>query len=142
VINHKNKIIMSILFRLLLLPLLIIDAGPFVSICSAARVAVVDRTRTTAITKNGTYEGLYLPSWSQVAFLGMPYAKSPVGALRYKWAQSLNTSFSEVRNATRYGYSCMQYGTAFDISEDCLTVNVIRPVFEENESKAELLPVL
>lgn len=92
----------------------------------------------TAQTLNGTYEGLYLPDWDQDAFLGMPYAQPPTGQLRYRWPQSVNTSFDGVRNATQYGFSCMQYGQTFELSEDCLTINVVRPAGEPSEP----LPVL
>ncbi|KAI1360513.1 alpha/beta-hydrolase [Xylaria arbuscula] len=92
----------------------------------------------TVKTINGTYEGLYLPDWNQDAFLGMPYAQPPVGELRYRWPVSVNESFDGVRKATQYGYSCMQYGSTFNLSEDCLTVNVVRPSVRSTEP----LPVL
>ncbi|KAI0428057.1 alpha/beta-hydrolase [Xylaria sp. FL1042] len=92
----------------------------------------------TVKTINGTYEGLYLPDWDQDAFLGIPYAQPPVGQLRYRWPLSINESFDGVRKATQYGYSCMQYGQNFELSEDCLTINVVRPT----ERSKEPLPVL
>ena len=77
----------------------------------------------TATIKNGTLIGRYLGGdWDQDLFLGIPYAQPPVGDLRFRWPQSINQSFG-VRNATQYGYSCYQYGTSFDLSEDCLTLN-------------------
>jgi carboxylesterase type B len=93
----------------------------------------------TAQTLNGTYEGLYLPDWEQDAFLGIPYAQPPVGPLRYRWPQSINTSFDGVHNATQYGYSCMQYGQNFQLSEDCLTINVVRPAGTPSEPLAVLV---
>ena len=72
---------------------------------------------------NGTLVGRYVPEWQQDQFLGIPYAIPPVGPLRFAWPQSLNSSFIGTRNATQYGYSCMQYGTNFSLSEDCLTLN-------------------
>jgi hypothetical protein len=97
----------------------------------------------TAKTLNGTYQGKYLTGWDQNVFLGLPYAQPPIGQLRYRWPQSINTSFSDIHDASTYGYSCMQYHTAFNISEDCLSLNVIRPS-ERNSTnqKQELLPVL
>lgn len=88
---------------------------------------VLNNTTPLATTRNGTYQGRYLPEWHQDAFLGLPYAQPPVGDLRYRWPRSLNSSFDGVRDATAYGYSCMQYHTSFNISEDCLNLNVIRP---------------
>jgi carboxylesterase type B len=81
----------------------------------------------TAKTLNGTYEGIFLPEWDQDAFLGIPYAQPPVGDLRFRWPQSINTSFEGVGHASQYGASCMQYGTDFNLSEDCLSINIIRP---------------
>ncbi|PNH36958.1 hypothetical protein VD0004_g9814 [Verticillium dahliae] len=80
-----------------------------------------------ATTVNGTYEGAHLSSWDQDAFLGIPFAQPPIGDLRWRWPQSLNESFADVRDATKQGYSCMQYRGNFDMSEDCLTLNVVRP---------------
>ena len=77
----------------------------------------------SATVKNGTYIGRYEPGWKQDLFLGMPYAQPPIGDLRFRWPQPLTTSFSEPREATEYGYSCYQYATAFNLSEDCLTLN-------------------
>jgi carboxylesterase type B len=58
--------------------------------------------------------------------------------LRWKWPQSINTSFDGVRDASNYGYSCMQYTGNFNMSEDCLNLNVIRPAGEHKKK----LPVL
>lgn len=91
-----------------------------------------------ATTKNGTYQGRYLQDWDQDAFLGIPYAQPPLGDLRFRWPQSINSSFDGTRDASAYGYSCMQYHSTFNISEDCLTLNVIRP--SGNHTKP--LPVL
>jgi carboxylesterase type B len=93
----------------------------------------------TAKTLNGTYQGRYLPSWDQDAFLGIPYAQPPVSQLRYRWPQSLNSSFEDVRDASSYGYSCMQYSGDWNMSEDCLTLNIIRPA---GTDPTALLPVL
>ena len=90
-------------------------------------VHVFNNSAPLAATKNGTYQGRYLPGWNQDAFLGLPYAQPPVGDLRFRWPRSLNSSFDGIRDASEYGYSCMQYHTSFNISEDCLNLNVIRP---------------
>lgn len=84
-------------------------------------------TAPVATTQNGTYRGRYLDGWNQDVFLGMPYAQPPLGDLRFRWPQSINTSFDGIRDASAYGYSCQQYHTSFNISEDCLNLNVIRP---------------
>ncbi|TPX10418.1 uncharacterized protein E0L32_008637 [Thyridium curvatum] len=84
----------------------------------------------TAKTINGTYQGRRLDGWNQDVFLGIPYSQPPVGPLRYRWPQSINESFTGVRNATEYGYNCREYKSAVlqaHASEDCLTLNVVRP---------------
>ncbi|KAK8139436.1 Alpha/Beta hydrolase protein [Apiospora sp. TS-2023a] len=108
----------------------------------AARAVEGAKSAPIARTLNGTYEGLRLPDWDQDAFLGMPFAQPPVGPLRWRWPQSINASFEGVRNATAYGHSCMQYGSNFDLSEDCLTINVVRPSATEDNNPTEPLPVL
>jgi carboxylesterase type B len=85
--------------------------------------AVYNSSRPVATTLNGTYAGRYVETWDQDSFLGIPYAQPPVGPFRWKWPQTINTTFSGVRNASAYGYSCMQYGSNFNLSEDCLTLN-------------------
>lgn len=45
--------------------------------------------------KNGTVNGAYLPTFDQDAFLGVPFAQPPVGDLRLRRPQSLNTSFPD-----------------------------------------------
>ena len=77
----------------------------------------------TATVKNGTLAGKYLPGWDQDAFLGIPYAQPPLGPSRFKYPQSLNSTYSGTLDASRYGYSCLQYGSNFNLSEDCLTLN-------------------
>ncbi|KAI0128279.1 lipase [Xylariales sp. AK1849] len=108
-------------------------------VCTLLTPGFVHSQVPTAQTLNGTYQGLYLNDWEQDVFLGMPFAQPPVGKLRYRWPQSINTSFDGVRNATQYGYSCMQYGQTFTLSEDCLTINVVRPAGTPSNGS---LPVL
>ncbi|KAF2192475.1 lipase [Zopfia rhizophila CBS 207.26] len=109
------------------------------AICASCLAYAASNASTPTVkTLNGTYTGRYLPGWDQDVFLGIPYAQPPVGPLRFRWPRSINTSFSEVRDASNYGYSCYQYGSKFNLSEDCLTLNVIRPTGHGNEK----LPVL
>ncbi|KAH6868970.1 lipase [Thelonectria olida] len=91
-----------------------------------------------ATTLNGSYSGLHLPDWNQDAFLGIPFAQPPLGDLRYRHPRSLNKSFVGCREAKSYGYSCMQYNDQLNMSEDCLTLNVVRPA----NSHPNPLPVL
>jgi hypothetical protein len=80
-------------------------------------------TAPTITVKNGTLRGVHSASWNQDFFLGIPFAQPPVGDLRFRWPQSLNTSYDGVLDATKYGYSCYQYNSNYNLSEDCLTLN-------------------
>lgn len=66
------------------------------------------------------------------AFLGIPYAAPPVGALRWKPPQA-PAAWSGVRDATQFGAACTQgedrlFGlTPKQRSEDCLSLNVWAP---------------
>ncbi|KAJ8893142.1 hypothetical protein PR048_005725 [Dryococelus australis] len=73
-------------------------------------------------------------------FLGIPYAKPPLGDLRFA-APEDPESWSGVRNATKYGSTCYQVGEDGG-SEDCLFVNVFTPQLPTNGSNTSLLPVM
>jgi len=63
------------------------------------------------------------------AYLGIPYATPPVGALRWK-ATRVNEAWQGVRDATAFGPTCPQLdfdGKYAGGSEDCLTLNVWTP---------------
>lgn len=63
-------------------------------------------------------------------FRGIPYARPPVGDLRWRPPAEL-PAWSGVRDATRFGAACMQPRTPFAdyaaISEDCLFLNIWTP---------------
>ncbi|KAJ4193054.1 hypothetical protein NW759_016597 [Fusarium solani] len=61
----------------------------------------------------------------------MPYAKSPVHDLRLRVPQPLNSTWTDIQEATEYSPSCIGYGSdtwvlGNHVSEDCLTINVVR----------------
>ena len=88
---------------------------------------------------NGTYYGLHSEQYDQDFFLGIPFAQPPVGELRLQLPSSLNATWQKARNATEYSPACYGYGedtfngVANYVSEDCLTLNVIRPSGYEDE---------
>nr|ANS53404.1 esterase 4 [Sitophilus oryzae] len=64
-------------------------------------------------------------------FLGIPYAKPPLGDLRFREPESAE-SWSGVRNATVEGSSCVQLSGG---SEDCLYLNVYTRDLPENSTE-------
>jgi para-nitrobenzyl esterase len=71
-----------------------------------------------------------------VAFLGVPYAKPPIGALRFLAPQPVEP-WSGVRDAVAFGHSAPQdlssvppYKAVFPEDEDCLYLNVYTPALD------------
>jgi para-nitrobenzyl esterase len=114
------------------------DSDPLVRTTSLGEV------RGSADTNAGAY------SWK-----GIPYAKPPVGALRWQPPQDAE-AWTTARTATAFGNACAQYGRIYGPgsnnrydetigttlnqavgSEDCLYLNVWRP-----DSGEENLPVM
>lgn len=108
-----------------------------------------------------TVQGLITQSTPNVAeFLGIPYAKPPIGDLRWAPPQAYSPLNGTVINATSIGPSCYQYSTNnptfltaelpdfvvgsaanAGFSEDCLTVSVYAPAKTTN-SRASLPVVI
>ncbi|KAF7592703.1 hypothetical protein BBP40_012607 [Aspergillus hancockii] len=111
------------------------------ALCTAGGAAPSAVTGPTARVRNGTYVGVKNHHYQQDFFLGMPYAQQPVDGLRFTVPQSLNESWSGVRDAKAYSDTCVGYGTDsiwYPMSESCLTLNVIRGSSASAESN---LPV-
>jgi para-nitrobenzyl esterase len=88
-------------------------------------------------TKVGSIQGVEM--FGLDAFLGIPYAKPPLKALRWKPPKP-HAKFKGVFQANQFGNFCEQPGdVAGTMSEDCLTLNVFRPIGTTNQ---ELLPVM
>lgn len=64
----------------------------------------------TARLKNGTISGVHSSAYNQDYFLGVPFAQSPVGNLRFKQARSLNSTWKGIRDAKEYEKHCVGYG--------------------------------
>lgn len=98
---------------------------------STVWLLVVTTLATTApqvTVGNGTYEGVYLASFAQEIFLGMPYAQDTGGENRFRRPQALNSTWKGIRPAKQYGHTCPDTTDAqFGMSEDCLSINVVRP---------------
>ncbi|GAA5917748.1 hypothetical protein JCM6882_001313 [Rhodosporidiobolus microsporus] len=96
----------------------------------------------TATVANGTVEGVHLPTFSQDAFLGVPFAQPPLGDLRLRKPRSLETKYEGgVYEAKEYSTFCAGVGYdnwPYESSEDCLYLNIVRPAGTTAEDK---LPV-
>lgn len=118
--------------------------------------AHIDASLLTARTTLGPLRGTRATGGSGVQWLGIPYAKPPIGDLRWK-APEPHQPWTDIRSADAFGSPCAQLGSiygpppagkawgasnveAFDKpvgSEDCLTLNVWKP----NDS-ASRMPVI
>lgn len=89
---------------------------------------------------NGTYEGLHLPSFGQDIFLGIPYAQDTGGNNRFRVPQSLNSTWNGTRPAKAYGDACPDflYASDYNMSENCLSINVVRPAGYSAHKNAKL----
>ena len=120
---------------LTLLPALIFSAAVALPAFGADRVK----------TANGMVESTVPPRDGVRSFKGIPFAQPPVGDLRWREPQPPK-NWSEVRNADRFGATCMQrlspnadyWFRSEGMSEDCLYLNVWTPA----KSGREKLPVL
>lgn len=81
-------------------------------------------------TKNGRIRGY--ERQGIIEYLGIPYAKPPVGELRFKRAVEAE-SWEGIFDAEKYGPASVQLEEGeLKGSEDCLTINVQRPAEGEN----------
>ncbi|KAK3682947.1 Alpha/Beta hydrolase protein [Podospora appendiculata] len=84
-----------------------------------------------AIVRNGTYAGVYSPTYNQDFFLGIPYAQDTTGPNRFRVPQALNTTWTGTKPAKQYGHACPddtpEDDALWGMSEDCLSINIVRP---------------
>lgn len=66
----------------------------------------------TVTVRNGTYSGIYQPTYNQDLFLGIPFAQPPLGDLRLQLPQSINETWTDTREATQYYPECVGYGVS------------------------------
>lgn len=107
--------------------------GALWNLASASPLNLTRDTAPRATVKNGTYNGIHNSEFNQDFFLGIPYAQPPVGDLRFRNPVSLNSSWKDTVNATEFSPACHQFPPDnTPTSEDCLTLNVVRPSGMEN----------
>lgn len=99
-------------------------------------------------TEYGDIIGFYDKETNGKTFLGIPYAKPPVGDLRFRPPQPVDSWAPQVRIANSFASSCIQTNNTTvsseaepieNQSEDCLYLNIFTPNKEANENS--LLPV-
>ncbi|XP_058055237.1 carboxylic ester hydrolase-like [Anopheles bellator] len=107
-------------------------------------VAAVSGGDSTSIvgTKNGPIVGERRGDYH--AFEGIPYAKAPIGKLRFTPSELNDELWTEPRNTTRFGPVCLQWNhlnpneDKLDGAEDCLFLNV----YTRNPDAAAKLPTI
>ncbi|KAI2616547.1 alpha/beta-hydrolase [Hypoxylon sp. NC1633] len=116
------------------------------AVAGLARTETSTRADPVVSVWNGTYEGLYLPAFNQDIFLGIPYAQDTGGANRFRVPQSLDDTWDGTRAAKAYGPGCPDYVLSADkihgMSENCLSINIVRPADISSSSDGPLLPVM
>jgi para-nitrobenzyl esterase len=103
-------------------------------------VSCVNDAPTTVKVEGGKVEGI-LENGLRV-FRGIPFAKPPVGELRWKAPQPVHP-WEGIRKAKQFAPSCPQITTIeehrfLELSEDCLYLNVWTPA----QSSGEKLPIM
>ncbi|XP_031623655.1 venom carboxylesterase-6-like [Contarinia nasturtii] len=99
----------------------------------------------TVETENGAVRGLVkktlLHQKPYYSYRGIPFAKPPLGELRFKAPEPAEPWTPNTFDAFEYGKSCSQLfypGVHLDISENCLFVNVFVPAINSSNK----LPVM
>lgn len=88
---------------------------------------------------NGTVQGVVDNDHGVEKFLGIPFAEPPVGDLRLRQAVPLRQPFGTLE-ANSFGPSCISVRDQGAASEDCLTLNIWRPIVADRGNSS--LPVL
>jgi para-nitrobenzyl esterase len=110
--------------------------------CGAGALALGPVAAPTVAVQSGILEGTHFGSaGNEVAFLGVPYAASPIGELRWRPPQPVS-SWSGIRQATEFGAACPQLRASWlpyiGWKEDCLYLNIWTSQF----SRSAKLPVI
>jgi len=113
--------------RLFSLMLVIVLVFTFVS-CKDEKANDNETSSLTAVCSNGKFIGKLEDETGVLSFKGIPYAKAPIGELRWKAPEAPDPS-DEYIEAFEYGKSAIQYywfseDIKTDVGEDCLTLNV------------------
>lgn len=100
----------------------VLSCALVVCLCAAAHASA--QLPAAVQTRSGQVAGINGSTPGVRVFKGIPFAAPPTGPLRWKPPQP-PASWDGVRQASQFGPRCMQgNGTAKDVSEDCLYLNV------------------
>lgn len=128
---HKAGRPLQILpLRLVTFQAMTILAAAVLTLALAGQEALGRSYAPTVTLQNGTYTGVHSSTYGQDFFLGVPFAQPPLGDFRFRVPQPLNSTWKGSRSATAYYPECVGYGgdqIGYEVSEDCLALNVIRP---------------
>ncbi|XP_013418250.2 fatty acyl-CoA hydrolase precursor, medium chain [Lingula anatina] len=113
------------------------ESWTVIGICASLAVVILEgvKSQTIVYIDNGALQGATETVHGNRVdvFLGIPFAKPPVGDLRFRLPEPAE-NWEGVKDATAFGPDCMQnlpnpYGfpDVETISEDCLTLNVFVP---------------
>ncbi|XP_053687331.1 uncharacterized protein LOC128736857 [Sabethes cyaneus] len=117
--------------------------GPILLVCcSASDDTIRPNGPRTCLADGGCLQGRYFSSQKGTryeAYLGVPYARPPIGELRFKNPQPLEP-WTGVYNATYERDKCVQKNdlwpnAAVEGSEDCLYMNIYKPEFPKNPDR-------
>ena len=104
----------------------------FLSLASVA-TGLAPRSDCMLITPSGTLQGFFDPTRSLCNYRGIPFAKPPLGDLRWR-SPVPHGPWQGILNATAFGSICIQSPESWNtvenkdkMSEDCLFLNVVAP---------------
>ena len=125
----------------------------FFFVAIALSIARASTSGPTVNTSSGRVNG-FSPTPKVTAFLGIPYAAPPVGALRFAPPHQVSAgAYKDTIDGTKFSASCWQFqlkspftvndSQAFqgEQSEDCLKLNVWTPTTTTTNKKGKL-PVM
>jgi triacylglycerol lipase len=85
--------------------------GAFVAAAPGRSATITTANAAPTVTvKNGTYVGFNDPILNTDNFYGVAYAQPPIGDLRFRHSQGLNTTWSEERLVVDYPKQCITTG--------------------------------
>lgn len=93
---------------------------------SLAGIVLASPSHLDIVLSTGTFRGVTTTNGTE-KWLGIPYAQSPVGNLRFKAPLAIQQPFRTLQEASTFGDACPQPPSddlGASMSEDCLVLNV------------------